>query len=147
MDGLVDQSVGLSSLLNPSLLREVEDRLAECGNHNQRIQVVETFLLSLQRARVPDGAVRKAVRLLQAKPSMDLASMAGHLGLGERQLERSPPSLETAMDQGFFDQSHFIKEFRAYAGTTPEAWMRAQHRPRDQPPRPLTAKRDVGFLQ
>lgn len=88
MHELADLSLGLSSLLNPSLLRAVEDGLAGSKDHNQRIRVVENFLLALQRTRVPDGSVRKAVRLLQAQPSLDRGSVAGQLGLGDRQLER-----------------------------------------------------------
>ncbi len=158
MHELADLSLGLSSLLNPSLLRVVEECLAASKDHNQRLRVVENFLLALQRPRVPDGAVRKAVRLLKAQPSFDLASLAGQLGLGERQLERkfrewigigpkrfarlarfqqvvhvlkrSPSSCEAALEQGFYDQAHFIKEFRAFTGTTPEAWMRALRLPR-----------------
>lgn len=154
MHELADQSLGLSSLLDPSLIREVEDRLAESKDHSQRIHIVENFLLSLRQTRVPDGPVRKAVRLLQAQPSLDVVSMAGQLGLGERQLERKfrewigigpkrfarlarfqqvvqnlkrrPRSFESTLEQGFYDQAHFIKEFRAFTGTTPEAWMRAQ---------------------
>jgi len=158
MHELADRSLGLSSLLRPALLREVEDRLAESRDHAERIRLVERFLLSLRRTRVPDGSLRKAARLLQAQPALDLASLAGQLGLGERQMERkfrewigigpkrfarlarfqhvvdllqrSPASLEAALEQGFYDQAHFIKEFRAFAGATPEAWLRALHPPK-----------------
>lgn len=157
MHELVDCSLGLSSLLNPSLLRLVEERLAESRENSQRIRVVESFLLALLRTRVPDGPVRKAVRLLQDNPSLDVAGVAGQLGLGERQmerkfrewigvgpkrfarlarfqqvlriLERNPGSLDAALEQGFYDQAHFIKDFRAFTGTTPEAWLKSLRRP------------------
>jgi AraC-like DNA-binding protein len=156
MHELADRSLGLSSLLNPSLLRLVEERLAESKDDGQRIRVVEGFLLALLRTRVPDGPVRKAVRLLQANPSHDLAGIAGHLGLGERQLERKfrewigigpkrfarlarfqlvvrslergHRSLDAALEQGFYDQAHFIKDFRTFTGTTPEAWLKGLRR-------------------
>lgn len=157
MHELADRSLGLSSLLRPSLLRWVEERLAESADDSQRIRVVEGFLLGLLRNRAPDGPVRKAARLLQANPSANLARVAGELGLGERQLERkfrewigigpkrfarlvrfqqvvrllerNHRSLDAALELGFYDQAHFIKDFRAFAGTTPEAWSQTLRRP------------------
>lgn len=76
MHELADLSLSLSNVLNPSLLHAVEDRLAESKEEPDRIRVVEAFLLSLLRLRIPDGPVRKAVRLLQANPSLDLVSVA-----------------------------------------------------------------------
>jgi AraC-like DNA-binding protein len=151
MEELADRSIGLSALINPALTRRVEEQLAEGRDDSQRIRVVEGFLLALLRSRLPDGHVRKAVRLLQADPSLDLPGVAQKLGLGERQMERKfrewigvgpkrfarlsrfqrvinilekdPGALHTALAQGFYDQAHFIKDFRAFAGTTPEAWL------------------------
>jgi AraC-like DNA-binding protein len=157
MHELADRSIGLSSLLHPSLLRLVEERLAESKDNSQRIRVVEAFLLALLRTRSPDGPVRKAARLLQANPLVDLAGVAGELGLGERQLERkfrewigigpkrfarlarfqqvlrllerNHRSFDAVLEQGYYDQAHFIKDFRTFTGTTPEAWLKALQRP------------------
>lgn len=155
MHELADGSFGLKSLLSPSLLGLVEERLAESSDDAQRIRVVEGFLLALLRNRSPDGPVRRAVRLLQANPGMDITGVAEQLGLGERQLERKfrewfgvgpkrfarlarfqqvirllehkPKSVAEALEKGFYDQAHFIKDFRAFTGTTPEVWLRGLH--------------------
>jgi AraC-like DNA-binding protein len=35
----------------------------------------------------------------------------------------SKPLAEAALDAGFFDQSHFIREFRKFAGETPRVFF------------------------
>lgn len=153
---LADRSEGLSALLNPGRLRLVEERLAECRDDRERIAVVEDFLLSHLRLRTPDGALRKAVRLVRDNPSLEISRLAGQLALSERQLERkfrewigigpkrfarlarfrqllpllerNHGALEAALDQGFHDQAHFIKDFRSFTGAAPEAWLQARRR-------------------
>jgi AraC-like DNA-binding protein len=153
MREISDRSIGLDALLSRSAIREVEDRLQGTRTDPERIQVIESFLLSRLRERTPDGVVRRAVRLLLSHgQGVSVERLAETLGIGERQLERkfgewvgvapkrfarlarfrnviagwnaSPGTADAIGDGGFFDQSHFIKDFRAFAGTTPEAYLR-----------------------
>jgi methylphosphotriester-DNA--protein-cysteine methyltransferase len=153
MREISDRSLGLDALLPQTSIREVEERLHGTRTDPERIRIIESFLLSRLRERTPDGAVRRAVRLLLSdREGVSVERLAESLGLGERQLERkfgewvgvapkrfarlarfrnviarwnASPHADDAIGEGrFFDQSHFIKDFRAFAGTTPEAYLR-----------------------
>ncbi len=153
MHALAGRSVALEDLMPPAALREVEERLAACPGDPERLAVVEAFLLTLLRDRRPDGRLRRAARLLQEAPGRaSVKDIASAVGVGERQLERkfrewvglAPKPFarlarfqrllrrmettgriaEAALDQGYYDQAHFIKDFRAFSGTTPEAYLR-----------------------
>jgi len=142
---LVDRSVALADLLSPSLAAEASERLCEAGDALARIEVVEQLLLGL--AWDPDPLVERALTLLGAGPGERVASVARALQISERQLERrflarvgvtprryaslrrfeqavalarTGRSLtETALAAGYYDQSHFIRDVRRFAGATP----------------------------
>jgi AraC-like DNA-binding protein len=153
MREISERSVGLDALLPQSAIREVEEKLHGSRTDPERIRIIEAFLLSRLRERTPDGAVRRAVRmLLSGGEDVPVERLAEGLGLGGRQLERkfgewvgvgpkrfarlvrfrnviekwnaAPHAAGTIGNNRFFDQSHFIKDFRAFAGTTPEAYLR-----------------------
>jgi AraC-like DNA-binding protein len=146
---LADRSVGLDVLLSPARAREVSERLCEASDAATRVQVVEALLLEL--AWAPDMLIEAALRMLDEGPRERsiVAAVARRLEISERQLERrflarvgvtprayaslrrfeqavalarvSPSLTEAALAAGYYDQSHFIRDVRRFAGATPGA--------------------------
>lgn len=158
---LAERSVSLDALFPAPRVRRLEAHLRECADDVSRVAVVERFLLELPFTR--DPLVAKAVRLLTScEDDARVAHVARALDLSERQLERrflariglSPkrfaalrrferslelattaPSLtRAAIEAGYYDQSHFIRDFKRFAGTSPAAFLEAR-------------AADVGFVQ
>lgn len=105
------------------------------------------------RHRATSGLLRTAVRLLE-RGGRGLGAVRNELGVGERMLERrflervglSPKAFEriarfrraveriqrrprtpyaaVALDTGYADQAHLIREFKSLAGVTPAAYTR-----------------------
>jgi AraC-like DNA-binding protein len=150
---LASRSVPLDELLPRPRAREVTERVAAAPDDRSRVAVVEGFLQELPFAR--DPLVTRALdRLGDPNGSPPVAAIAAELALSERQLERrfllrvgvtpkrfarlarfhravslmdAVPGLATvAQHAGYYDQPHFVREFRAFAGTSPAAWRGAR---------------------
>lgn len=98
----------------------------------------------------------RAVELLEAEPTVEIGTLAGRLGVSHGHLDRAfvrvvgvtPRALariirlrrvlaaidvfgevgwtRLAADWGWFDQSHFIRDFKRHTGVTPSEYVRAQ---------------------
>ncbi|MBK8468875.1 MAG: helix-turn-helix domain-containing protein [Candidatus Phosphoribacter sp.] len=98
----------------------------------------------------------RAVALLDAEPTVEIGALARHLGVSHGHLDRefvrvvglTPRALarilrlrrvlatvdvfgevtwtSLAADWGWFDQSHFIRDFKRHTGVTPSEYVRAQ---------------------
>jgi methylphosphotriester-DNA--protein-cysteine methyltransferase len=107
------------------------------------------LLRRMNSAAAPDRAVEAAVRALRARRgALAVSEMAAHCGLGPRQLERrfrarvglAPKALarvlrfqgvleaagrggqawvSLALDHGYFDQPHLVRDFRQLGGESP----------------------------
>ena len=113
-----------------------------------RVKLTEALIRDLLRDRIaPAPFVRHVERWLAAAPSPDMACLIDATGLSRRQIERKckalygfPPKMlarkyralraavalmagaETvrdAIDRGFYDQSHMIREVKHFTGLTP----------------------------
>lgn len=144
---LADRSVALADLLSPGRACELSERLGEADDARERVSTVEALLLEL--AWQPDPLIDRALTLLGAGPDERslVASVARSLAISERQLERrflarvgvtpkrfaslrrfeqaiaiartSASLTDAALAAGYYDQSHFIRDVRRFAGATP----------------------------
>lgn len=146
------RSVDLGALLPPALVRQAHEQLHDGASVAAQVATVQALLLRLPYAE--DRLVARALRQLEASApeASSVAAIARALEMSERQLERrflarvgvtpkawatlrrferavalaaTAPSLTSvALDAGYYDQSHFIRDFRRRAGRPPGALLR-----------------------
>lgn len=149
---LSGQSLALDALIAPARVREAHERLLDAASVRERVAVVEELLLGLPF--VEDRLIEHAAALLSGGScdAASVAAVARELALSERQLERrflsrigispkrfvmlrrferaveliqrSASLTHAALDAGYYDQSHFIREFRRFAGAAPGRFLR-----------------------
>ncbi|WP_291928373.1 helix-turn-helix transcriptional regulator [Chitinophaga sp.] len=142
----------LEDLIRLQQIREVEEQLAEAGSHAQRIAVVETFLLSVLSMQTPDMLVRHAVaQIKNNQGNIKMKQLAAELFISQDAFEKrfrrhigcTPKQFaaivrlrqlidhfdgtesltDAAHKAGYFDQAHFIKDFKAFTGQTPQVFF------------------------
>lgn len=152
---LFQNSVSLDNFILRSELILFEEQLCEAANHVDKIKVVEEFLLSRMKAIKPDLIVVKALQLIyQSKGLIRISELSNQLNISQSPLEKrfrkvvgaspkkfasivrfngiirnsiSSPSLTAiGYDAGFYDQSHFIKEFKKFTGDTPDEYFKSR---------------------
>ena len=143
---LFGQSLGLD-LLEGELGR-IEEQLSEAATHSEKIRRVEEFLLSRLHTASPDRLVEEAIRQIKiAKGDINIRKLLAPLSLSldpfEKRFRRvtgtSPKQFSSiirlrnlishhtgdesltslAHTAGYFDQAHFIKDFKSFTGQTP----------------------------
>lgn len=146
---LFNLSIGLEYIFEKSLVDEIQERFALAQTDTQRIQIVEQFFLSqLQRIRT-DQLIMEAVRLIyQSQGSIRVKELNERLNISASPFEKrfrklvgtSPKKFasivrfnvvlnalgekkslsEICYENNFFDQAHFIKDFKQFTGETPD---------------------------
>jgi AraC-like DNA-binding protein len=154
LDELAGSTVSLADLVgHPDELLRLTERLNITENHHRRIGLVEQFLLARIQGSTPDPLMIAAVAWLErGTTSKRIDDLARSVGLSQSALERrfrrvigvSPKKFYSlarlkravrlqatgadlttvAHASGYFDQSHFIKEFRHMTGSAPSAFFR-----------------------
>ena len=145
---ITDQNLDLKDLY-PARLRLLEDEIRTVRTTQQRITVIEKFLLELLRYPQSDNLIREAVIAInQSRGQARVRSLAAEFHLSEKQFNRRfvqsvgiPPKLfsrivrfqhiltlldnmqlkllDIAICSGFYDEAHFIREFEQFASVTP----------------------------
>lgn len=150
MHELTDKVVPLTSRINTLSRMEVD--LRKETQHERKIEVINRNLLSLSE-KYKRGVVDEAVNLIfSTHGSISVTGLTDHLKTGERQLERLfkkfiglPPKFyarvirfshifqmvdakkftwtDLGLQAGFYDQPHFIKNFKAFTGEDPSRYF------------------------
>lgn len=146
-------SQSLDSMVKMSILNEIEEQLAEAIDNTQRISTIERFLISRLNLVKPDLLVQKAIQNIQlVKGNIRINELMDNLPLSRDAFEKrfrkstgttpkqyasivklnnlindlNPESslLDAAYTSGYFDQSHFIKDFKIFTGELPHDFIK-----------------------
>lgn len=149
---LFEQSISLDNFFPTSEISEVEEHLAESSSILSKIRIVEEFLLSKIIYQNPDKLVSEAIsKIKSAKGNLRIKELANSLHISQDAFEKrfrkitgatpkqfsyivkmnavinlnslSPSFLDMAIENGFYDQAHFIKDFKIFTGQTPTAFF------------------------
>jgi AraC-like DNA-binding protein len=149
---LFRESVSLDNFMLRSELLFLEEELAEAKTDDKRISAVERFLIARMKNTEPDKLVLAALALIhKSKGIIRINELADQLHISQSPLEKrfrqvvgtSPKKFasivrfknvvrqgnakssltELSYETGFYDQAHFIKEFKAFSGETPEKFF------------------------
>ncbi len=150
---LFNLSLSLDEIFDRDSIREVEDRLAAAPTDQTRIKVVEQFLLSHLKEIATDKLIAEAVKLIyQSQGAIRIKELNKKLLISQSPLEKrfrkvvgtTPKKFasivrfnavldhlneaksltEICYEHNFFDQAHFIKDFKQFTGTPPEQFKR-----------------------
>lgn len=145
---LFSESISLDNFICQSQLNQVHEQLCEAHSDIQRIVIVENFLLSMLRHADTDLLVKNALKLIySAKGNIRMKQLADELHTSQSPLEKrfrnivgaTPKKFasivrfqhiantinhkgsftDAAYEAGYYDQAHFIKDFKQFSGDTP----------------------------
>ena len=147
------ESVTLDNFILRSELLCLEEQLAEALTNPERITLLEKFFIGRMTRGEPDKLVLAALALIhKSKGNIRIKDLVQQLHTSQSPLEKrfraavgaSPKKFssivrlknllqqfpktgsltELGYEAGFYDQAHFIKEFKAFTGDTPENFFR-----------------------
>lgn len=150
---LFNLSVSLEDIFDKNSISEIEEKLAFGKTDRQRIQIVEQFLLSQLKDITTDRLIVEAIKLIyETKGNIRIKELNEKLFISQSPFEKrfrkvvgtSPKKFasiirfnmvlndfqqlkslsEICYENNFFDQSHFIKDFKQFTGDTPENFKR-----------------------
>lgn len=148
MQNFSEASVSLYDFLPRQVVLGVEEQLTKDSNDLQKISTIENFLLSLFNSNRSNYLIKTAVqKILLSNGTVKIKELASILNVSldsfEKQFRKivgtSPKQFsstvrltslvnrkysnqslaEIAYEYGYFDQSHFIKDFKIFTGKTP----------------------------
>lgn len=147
-------SVPLDALMPTRELAEVEDRLSQANDNRERIRIVEQFLRLKLKRPSPDPLLLQAVATIQTNQgSTVIRQLAQSLGISQDAFEKrfrwavgtTPKQFarivrfrhlirsykpgqhltDLAYEGNYFDQAHFINDFRSLTGQTPQVFFQS----------------------
>lgn len=150
---LFNLSLSLDQVFDKNSITEVEERLAIANTDNLRIKIVEQFLLSQLKDIQIDKLIVEAVKLIyQSNGTIQIKELNEKLFISQSPFEKrfrkvvgttakkfasivrfnavldnlnqTKTLTEICYENNFFDQAHFIKDFKQFTGDTPENFKR-----------------------
>ncbi len=150
---LLNLSLSLEDIFRKDDVSLVEDLLSDARNDQQRLHITEQFLLSQLKEREQDQLISEAVRLIYtSKGNIRIKELNERLFISQSPFEKRFRKVvgtsakkfasivrfnnvlssmnglksleEICYENGFFDQAHFIHNFKQYTGQTPEQFKR-----------------------
>lgn len=150
---LFNLSVSLDDIFDKNEITEVEEKLAIASTDKLRIKIVEQFLLSQLKDRQTDKLIVEAVKLIYgSNGTIRIKELNGRLCISQSPFEKrfrkvvgttakkfasivrfnavldnlneTKTLTEICYENNFFDQAHFIKDFKQFTGDTPENFKR-----------------------
>jgi AraC-like DNA-binding protein len=161
-DLLYNQTVALDTVLPRQHIDQVQNILADTHDLKQEILAVERFLSARIDAKreIPPQLEAAAQMVRDTEGRSSITAIARHVGMSHSALERhfratvgaTPKNLcrlarlhyvcrlwetgksltEIAFEAGYFDQPHLVRDFRLFAGASPEEFFLTT-RPRNLP--------------
>lgn len=151
---LFNRSLSIDHFVERKQTQDLDDRLATAKNNRQGIIVIEQFLLSRLKSPVPDKPMAHAVQQIQRmNGQLNMKALANDLNMSQDVFEKrfrrmigtspkqfssivrmrnvithySPEQTFTGMayGAGYFDQSHFTKDFKSFTGQTPGEFFKS----------------------
>lgn len=150
---LFNLSLSLEDIFDKNNVIEVEEKLTIATTDKQRIKIVEQFLLSQLKDIETDKLIVEAVKLIyQSIGTIRIKELNEKLFISQSPFEKrfrkvvgttakkfasivrfntvldnlndSKSLTEICYENNFFDQAHFIKDFKQFTGDTPENFKR-----------------------
>lgn len=150
---LFNISLSLDDVFDKNSIATVEEKLAAATTDKQRIKIVEQFLLAQLRNVEIDKLIVEAVKLIyQSNGTIRIKELNEKLLISQSPFEKrfrkvvgttakkfasivrfntilndlnnSKSLIDICYENNFFDQSHFIKDFKQFTGDTPENFKR-----------------------
>lgn len=151
---LFEESISLDNFFPQSEISIVEERLAEAENSITRIAIVERFLYSKLLYNKPDMLVGDAIaKIYSSNGASKINELAKSLYISNDAFEKrfrkvvgaTPKQfssiikiksiikknpehssfIQIALENGYYDQSHFNKEFKLFTGQTPTDFFKS----------------------
>jgi len=150
---LFNLSLSLDNILDKRKIIEVEEKLALATTDKQRLKIVEQFLISQLKDIQTDKLISEAVKLIyEHKGNIRIKELIERLFISQSPFEKrfrkvvgttpkkfasiirfnsilngmteAKSLIEICHENNFFDQAHFIKDFKQFTGDTPEHFKR-----------------------
>ena len=150
---LFNLSLSLDDIFDRQSVEDVEEKLTFAATDKQRIKIIEQFLVSQLKDIQTDKLIVEAVKLIyQTNGTIRIKELNQKLFISQNPFEKrfrkevgttakkfasivrfnavlddldNTKSLtEICYENNFFDQAHFIKDFKQFTGDTPENFKR-----------------------
>ena len=150
---LFNLSLSLDGIFDKNKVAEIEEKLAIAKTDIQRIKITEQFLLSQLKEIETDKRIVEAVKLIyQTKGTIRVKELIDSLWMSQSPFEKRFRKVvgtsakkfasivrfnsvldnmnkikslsEICYENNFFDQAHFIKDFKQFTGDSPEKFKR-----------------------